>query len=226
MADATLPLRPHKRRVLSWMFGNAGATYNTGNWIALLAALLGALDAADRREMLSNLGAAFVGSAPALSVSAGSLAFFLGGARYDHAFRIAGAPDARSLREGHLLSAVGAALVAIGVAGLATSNASVFAALCGGLLHTAGKLGSAVDERRAFWKVMPLVSRLPSVLSLAANLGSDLELARVAATLLLILCVAIWARADALLLSDSQAVRLADIIGVGRTPPLPGAHRR
>ncbi len=199
-------------------FDNAGRTYNTGNWLALSAAVAVAFAAGlDGSGYVAHLGLAFFGSLPALLVTAGSLAFFLGGARYDAAYGGPGKPDGSALKQGHGLSGLGAVLVGLGLAGLATTSLGAFAALGGGALHAAGKVGSAIDERRGVWKMLPLASRLFSLISVLGDLGDGPETARAMAAGILLVSIGVWARADMMLLSETQARLLATWLGLRRT---------
>lgn len=198
-------------------FGNAGRTYNTGNWIALGAAFVAALaEGAGARGSLAPLGGAFFGSVPALLVTAGSLAFFLGGARYDAAYQGPTPPRASALTQGHALSGLGAGLVALGLAGLSATSLETLTALCGGAIHALGKIGSATCEAPRVWKWLPLASRPLSLASLLAGLGAAPSIAQSATVILMIVSMGVWARADAMLLSDEQARSFAALLGLDR----------
>ena len=198
-------------------FANAGQTYNTGNGVALCAAFAAAVGgSAGSGGALANLGVAFFGSLPALLVTAGTLAFFAGGARYDAAYRDEKRADAAALTQGHALSGLGAIMVALGLAGLATTPFAALAALCGGVLHASGKIGSAACAHQAAWKWLPLASRTFSLISLLAGLGAAPTLVQSVTLALLILSIGIWARADIMLLSDEQAGVFASLVGIKR----------
>ena len=222
MTDA---LSPHNRPRLFLAFrlataagfDNAGRTYNTGNWLALSAAVAVAFaEGSDGSGYVAHLDLAFFGSLPALLVTAGSLAFFLGGARYDAAYGGQGEQDASALKQGHGFSGLGAVLVALGLTGLATTSLAAFAALGGGALHAAGKVGSAIDEKRGVWKMLPLASRLFSLISVVGDLGDGPETARAMAAGILLVSIGLWARADMMLLSEPQARLLASFLGLRR----------
>jgi hypothetical protein len=198
-------------------FANAGRTYTCGNGLALVAAAVTAIGGSDRAGLFVNLRQTFVGSTPALAMSFASLTFFLCGAAYDRAHRPAGAADGRYLRAGHALSAIGAATMAFGVAELAVTPLAFDAAVMGGALHVGGKLGALVDGRSGVWRVLPLLSRALALVSLGADVAADPNAAHMAGAAMLAICVGIWARADAMLLSARQAQRLAAALGLSRT---------
>ena len=144
------------------------------------------------------------------------LAFFAGGARYDAAYRDEKRADAAALTQGHALSGLGAIMVALGLAGLATTPFAAFAALCGGVLHAAGKIGSAACAHQNAWKWLPLASRTFSLISLLAGPGAAPTLVQSVTLALLILSIGIWTRADIMLLSDEQADVFASLVGIKR----------
>jgi hypothetical protein len=197
-------------------FANAGRTYTCGNGLALVAAAVTAIGGSDRAGVFVNLRQTFLGSTPALAMSFASLAFFLCGAAYDRAHRPAGAANDRYLRAGHALSAIGAATMAFGVAELAVTPLAFDAAVAGGALHVGGKLGALVDGRSGTWRVLPLFSRLLALISLGADVAADPNATRVAGAALIAVCVGIWARADAMLLSERQAQRFTAVLGLAR----------
>ena len=79
-----------------------------------------------------------------------------------------------------------------------------------------GKLGAAFGSRNGVWKLLPLLSRAPAVVSLTADIAADPQSAHAAGAALLAVCVGIWARADAMLLADRQARWLASVLGLAR----------
>lgn len=204
------------RGQIAGRFANAGRTYNCGNGLALVAAAVTALGGSDGAGVFVNLRQTFVGSTPALAMSFASLAFFLCGAAYDRAHRPAGATNDRYLRAGHALSAIGAATMAFGVAELAVTPLAFDAAVTGGALHVGGKLGALVDGRSGIWRVLPLLSRVLALVSLGADVATDPNATRMAGAALIAVCVGIWARADAMLLSEGQARRLTAALGLAR----------
>ena len=157
---------------VSKRFANAGLTYNTGNWLAIFAAAcqVAASAAGYLTGTASGLAGYFAGNGPSLAASLGSLAFFYGGRCYDKAWARGFPPDQRKNNLGHKWSAIGAALLCAGLAGLSQSNLALSAALIGGVLHVGGKCGSLFDPARdAGYKCLPLLSRIPAVASLCAD---------------------------------------------------------
>jgi hypothetical protein len=130
-------------------FKNAGVTYNTGNWLAVCGAVAQvALTAHSGVEIASGLRDYFAGTLPAIAATLGTIAFFYGGRRYDHAWEHGFPPNDAQNREGHLWSAVGATLITLGLSGLSTTDSAVAAAIVGGALH-AGVKSIAYSIRHA-----------------------------------------------------------------------------
>lgn len=192
-------------------FANAGVTYNTGNWLAIVAAACQVAAGSDGgvADAASSLAQAFAGNGPSLAASLGSLAFFYSGRRYSEAWAQGFPPQQDKNNLGHIWSAIGAALLCAGLVGLSRSNLAMSAALAGGVLHVGGKSGSLFDPRHdAIYKVLPLLSRLPAIASLLSDTSESMgqhaqwiDGARHSMLpLLLIGCNVIWGRADVMLM--------------------------
>jgi hypothetical protein len=138
------------------------------------------------------------------------LIFFWSGEVYFRAWANGFPPDARLNRQGDLLSAVGALLLGLGLFLLGQPLLAATA----GLLHAAGKLGSALQDNsaapmRRVWpdpyRTAVLVSRVPALVIMMIQLAAALSApggpapVAVAAPALLIVCYLLWAKADLLL---------------------------
>lgn len=198
-----------------------GGLYNLGNCIGfsggLCAAILGVSD--ERRGFASALAAAadfLYGSPAAIALTLATAVFFWSGEVYHRAWARGFPPDPHQLRSGDFSSAAGAVLLALAFFALG----NVVLALTAGVLHAAGKLGSALVDRTAnqkpdrwlmnstFAREVVLLSRLPAMamglmgLLSAAPPGVGLESQIVSGVLLL--CCIVWAAADMLLLPASS----------------------
>lgn len=193
-----------------------GGCYNLGNLLGLAGGVALAVAAAGpgfadgARAAWDHLA----GNASALAVTTAMIVFFAGGEAYHRAWANGFPPDPRLNRRGDLLSAVGA--LALGL-GLFLIGEALLAATAG-LLHAAGKLGSALKPgpgastpgAPSRWpdpfRVAVVASRLPAIalvaLALAAALASPgaPAFAALAAPALLLVCYLLWLRADLLLL--------------------------
>ena len=147
-------------------FANPGLNYNTFNYINLAVAALQIAVDARLNPIKACIGLAehFVGNLPAITMSAASIAFFVGGNEYDRAFKN-NPPDVNRINSGHILSAIGAFSFACGIMALSLKNiVALKAAVIGGTLHTIGKLGSVVaPQYDRIFKQMPLASRAPAI---------------------------------------------------------------
>lgn len=197
-----------------------GGYYNIGNGLGLVMGVViqiatmpqGAEPPADH----AVLAAAdyFAGSDAALALTLATLIFCWSGEAYHRAWATADAPDPALNRLGDHLSGIGA--LALGVA-LFLTGEPVLAATSG-LLHAAGKFGSALHltglaslfRWPAAWpdpfRSAVLVSRLPALLAAALATAAALpealaggHLAAVAAPATLLICYLLWAKADLLL---------------------------
>ncbi|MBP7240394.1 hypothetical protein [Amaricoccus sp.] len=190
-----------------------GGFYNVGNALGLAGGVALAV-AASGPTLSEGARAAWdhlAGSASALSITVAMLIFFWGGEAYHRAWANGFPPDARLNRWGDLLSAVGA--LALGL-GLFLIGEALLAATAG-LLHAAGKLGSALKgpdpaAPAARWpdpfRAAVVASRLPAIALVLLAIGGALAApgspapAELAAPALLLVCYLLWMRADLLLL--------------------------
>ncbi len=189
------------------MFQTPGSTYNTGNAITLAGSILAVASGAGDQSLAEGLVNFFAGNLPATAASLGTLAFFYSGRQYDRAW-INGSPPDKTLNDrGHLWSAIGASLIALSLVGLSATSFGMAAAIAGGVLHTAGKLGCLIDPKREdYYKFMPLYSRVPALAALALDL-CDPTAGLILPTALVVSNV-VWARADSMLLPDGPTKRL------------------
>jgi hypothetical protein len=191
-----------------------GTLYNLGNALGFFAGLAAAL-VATRDPNVGDVtlweGTAqyLAGSPAALALTTATVIFGIGGVVYSRAWANGAPPDRGLSRTGDLLSALGAICLACG---LFTLGNPVLAASAG-VLHAAGKLGSASgSERMLSWrgrsvtfsdlcKDAVLFSRVPAALSAVVGLRGDwLSMSVVA-------CCLFWGTADWMLLSPHGLIR-------------------
>lgn len=211
----TLPRpSPGLLRAVARRFANAGVTYNTGNWLAISASALqvAVSSRGDVAETARGFAHAFIGGGPAVAVTLGSLIFFVGGRSYDLAWAHGAPPDRARINAGHFWSALGALFLAAGLVGLAQTAVAHFTALAAGLLHVGGKSGSLLDPRRdRVYKILPLLSRAPVIVSLLVDLGATLARGadeRAILPILLLCANLVWARADGALMAEGRVKAL------------------
>ena len=193
-----------------------GGYYNIGNALGLVSGVALSVVAAGGAQgptLQTGVQAVYdylAGSASALSISAAMLIFFWSGEVYLRAWAGGFPPDARLNRRGDLLSAFGALMLGLGLFLLGQPLLAATA----GLLHAAGKFGSALQDHsvapaRRFWpdpfRTAVLISRVPALVILLIELAAALSAPggpaplAVAAPALLITCYLLWAKADLLL---------------------------
>jgi hypothetical protein len=198
-----------------------GGFYNLGNAFGLAMGIgmqVAAVTAAGF-GMGAAAGAAMgylAGNTGALALTVGTAIFFWSGEMYHRAWAHGAPPDPALNRRGDMLSGVGALVLFVALLSLG----QVVLAVTAGLLHAYGKFGSAAKWRPMpgwrpewpdFFRTMVLASRVPAILA------SGLDLARVAMTagpdtpasawmtpLTLLVCYALWCRADLLLFQASR----------------------
>lgn len=145
--------------------------------------------------------------------------FFRGGIVYTKAWSNGARPDPKLNRRGDVLSGIGANFLGIGL----IMMGNPWLAASAGVLHAAGKLGSAlggaVALQRSFiqlrvanlCKDLVLASRAPAFLAGAAALWRELMLLESMPGLLLslsfMICCPIWAAADWMLLSPDGWIK-------------------
>ena len=197
-----------------------GGYYNIGNAVGLAMGIglqvgsapsegTGIAAAAD--ATLIYLG----GNAAAMALTLATAVFFWSGEAYHRAWANGSPPNPALNRRGDLLSGVGALILFVALLSLG----HVMLAATAGLLHALGKFGSGWKWRPMpgwrptwpdFFRTAVLASRVP------AFLATTIDLAYVAMTwepgtpwsamltpLTLLVCYALWAKADLMLLRSS-----------------------
>lgn len=190
------------------LFNNSGNTYNTGNGLSIVGAVTQSfINSKDISDTATSLQQYFIGSPSSIAITIGTAIFFAGGYSYDKSFKNPDEPDFGQLKKGHILSALGAGFVALGLSGIAANDLALGAAILGGLMHVGGKLGSVFDEARGnLYKYLPLASRGPALLSLGLDItASNMDSLPLIGTM--IIANLIWARADTMLMDDGIAKR-------------------
>lgn len=190
-----------------------GMLYNLGNSLGFIVGLGVALAADVSRDDGASVWSRgivhVVGSPAAAALTGAALVFFWGGLLYTRAWSNGAPPDPKLNRQGDVLSGIGAILLGIGL----VIMGNPWLAASAGLLHAAGKFGSALGGMRVadFCKDLVLVSRVPAVLVGGAALWRELALLENLQELLLSLsfmtCCLIWAAADWMLLSPDGWVK-------------------
>lgn len=215
-------------RALATRLAGPGGYYNIGNAIGLCVGLAlqvqQVVPGADE-SLPASLHAAhsyFAGSWSAVALTVATAIFFRSGEEYHRALAKR-PPDVASMRRGDFLSGIGA--VALGMSLLLMGDPLL--AATSGLLHAAGKFGSALKTGpRGTEPIRPkiahlfrkavLISRFPAVLvaliEIAKALGSPaadvLHSTAMPATLLV--CCLLWAWADILLLDPKLNASAAE----------------
>jgi hypothetical protein len=196
-----------------------GGYYNAGNAIGLTMGIVlqvgsvpdGGLGVqAAVGAMLDYLG----GNAGAMALTAATAVFFWSGEAYHRAWANGAPPDEALNRRGDLLSAIGA--LVLGVALL--SLGQVMLAATAGLLHAAGKFGSAWKWRPLpgwrpdwpdFYRSAVLASRVPALLAALIDLFDVVAAGGPSTALLtpltLLVCYVLWSKADLMLFRSRPA---------------------
>ncbi len=200
-------------REISQRVSGPGGLYNLGNGLGLAGGLTlhvtAALAVAGSGVSIgaSAIADYFVGSLGATAITLAMLIFFWSGERYHRAWANGTPPDPAQNRLGDLSSGWGA--LALGF-GLFMLGQPLLAATAG-LMHAAGKFGSAlplhVQNRLPFGpqasRYTVVASRVPALVVVltqieAALLGTPAP--PLAASALLLLCYLLWLKADLALL--------------------------
>lgn len=187
---------------LTQRLSGPGGLYNLGNGLGLLGGLAFHLAAAGGSgwEALSDY---FVGSLGATAITVAMLIFFWSGEQYHKAWAKGAPPDAGLNRLGDVSSGWGALML---VLGLVLMGHPVLAATSG-LMHAAGKFGSALPERMqarlpfgpGMFRSVVVASRLPALAAVLLDAGAAVgggDVAGAAASGLLVLCYGLWLKAD------------------------------
>jgi len=186
-----------------------GGLYNVGNALGLASGIALALAAAPGRSSAAVVADYLAGSASAVAITVAMVVFLFSGEAYYRAWAHGAPPDPGLNRRGDRLSGWGALALFVGL----LLVGAVVLALASGLLHAAGKFGSAIDHpavaglkrrRPDPFRSAVLASRLPAIALLAIALGQALAApAPSAAAVLgpgsLLVCYLLWSRADLLL---------------------------
>ncbi|HQZ11734.1 MAG TPA: hypothetical protein PK286_02515 [Devosia sp.] len=207
------PFHSFRHAVASRLAG-PGGFYNIGNALGLVMGVALqtrlASGGAEGRGLLDAAASYFAGNWSATALTTATIVFFWSGEEYHRALS-GGQPDPAGLRRGDLLSGVGA--VALGVSLLAVGD--VLLAATAGLLHAAGKFGSAFHPggrnatafgvpRAHLYRLSVLLSRLPAIavallaIIRASAAGVD-PFTGLAMPVTLLACYLLWSWADLLL---------------------------
>jgi hypothetical protein len=191
---------------LAQRLGGPGGLYNLGNGLGLLSGVSFHVAAASVSGWAA-LSDYFVGSLGATAITVAMLIFFWSGEQYRKAWAHGAPPDGRLNRLGDVSSGWGA--LALGL-GLFLMGQPVLAATAG-LMHAAGKFGSALpvrtQKRLPFgpetFRTVVVASRLPALAAVvlqasAAVSAGDIQGAVAAG--LLMLCYGLWLKADVTLM--------------------------
>jgi hypothetical protein len=201
-------------------FRGPGGYYNIGNLIGLLTGLaLQVTTAATSGLAGTDVAVAyFIGSPTTLALTAATIIFLISGEMYHRAWQGNDAPNADLNRFADLLSAAGAAVLAISLFYLGQPVLAIFT----GVLIVLGKLGSglfgtaaeAVPLWPAHWpdlfRSMVLTGRIPGMAAAGLGLWHQMGTGSVAVSAIqpavMVLCHLLWMRADVLLFQDSKTV--------------------
>ena len=203
-----------------------GGYYNIGNafGLGMGIALQASNTPADHAGMQAATDAAMTylaGNPAATALTLGTAVFFWSGEMYHRAWANGAPPDPALNRRGDLLSGVGALILFVALLSLG----HVMLAVTAGLLHAAGKFGSAWKWRplpgwRSTWpdffRTAVLASRVPAILASSFDLirvASHADAATPASAwltpLALLVCYALWCKADLMLFRASAKPAIA-----------------
>lgn len=183
-----------------------GGLYNLGNALGLLGGVSFHVAAATAVGITGWAAFAdyFVGSLGATAITLAMLIFFWSGEQYHKAWAHGAPPDARLNRLGDVSSGWGALMLGLG---LFLMGHPVLAATAG-LMHAAGKFGSAlpgpVQARLpvgpGVFRGVVVASRLPALAAVLIELTQAGDVESLAANALLVLCYGLWLKADVALM--------------------------
>jgi hypothetical protein len=213
-----------RAEILSRLSG-PGGLYNLGDALGfgsgLLIAYLGWWESPNTVDNVFSIGMRYVAGSPAaVALTIATAIFFGSGEAYHRAWSNGFPPDTKLTRIGDLFSGFGA--IALG-AGLYLLGNPVLAATSG-LLHAAGKFGSAFGasgklsiagrdiDAGTLCRIIVLISRAPALIATSADILSsrardDGSFAFI--SLVMLACYLIWSVADLMLLTrDNVLMRL------------------
>ena len=199
-----------------------GGLYNLGDALGfgsgLLIAYLGWWDSADTVDNVLSIGMRYVAGSPAaVALTIATAIFFGSGEAYHRAWSNGYPPDTKLTQIGDLFSGFGA--IALGL-GLYLLGNPVLAATSG-LLHAAGKFGSAFSARgklsfggrsidaSTFCRITVLISRAPALIAISADILSSRERydgSFAFISLVMLVCYLIWSVADLMLLTRDNVL--------------------
>ena len=207
--NSTLPLWQSVVAPLQARCAGPGGFYNLGNVIGLSAGLGLQLAYSGGKSAGETAMSYLTGSPQALCMTLATLIFMISGEAYHRAWANGFPPSARLTWWGDTLSGVGAlwlgaALFLLGQPWLAATA---------GLLHAAGKFGSALHRRDAatgfdwplLYRRLVLASRAPAIAASGFELGLNAAAGsffNMLAPLTLLGCTLLWSQADVLLMKD------------------------
>ncbi|RBP15812.1 hypothetical protein DFR50_10782 [Roseiarcus fermentans] len=217
--------RSRWRAAILGRLSGPGGLYNLGDALGfgsgLLVTYLGWWESTDNVENVLSIGMRYVAGSPAaVALTIATAIFFGSGEAYHRAWSNGYPPDTKLTQIGDLFSAFGA--IALG-AGLYLLGNPVLAATSG-LLHAAGKFGSAFSPRgkrsstgrkidaSALCRIIVLISRAPALIATSADILSSRardERSFAFISLVMLVCYLIWSVADLMLLTrDNVLMRL------------------
>lgn len=212
--------QPALRAALLGRIKGPGGYYNIGNILGLVSGVAvqwmhaAAQGPVDHPRILQDIVALHVGSPSAVALSLAMLVFFASGEAYHRAWANGFPPDTRLNRSGDWLSGVGAVFLGIGL----FITGHPYLAATAGLLHAAGKFGSAWAVPSVgvlwpahwpdLWRSLVLASRIPALLAATLSLATEASGTGAATALItpatLIACYLLWIKADLLLFSGNS----------------------
>jgi hypothetical protein len=200
-----------------------GGLYNLGDALGfgsgLLIAYLGWWESTSTADNVLSIGMRYVAGSPAaVALTLATAIFFGSGEAYHRAWANGFPPDTKLTQIGDLFSGFGA--IALGV-GLYLLGNPVLAATSG-LLHAAGKFGSAFNTKgklsiagrnidaSVFCRIVVLISRAPALIAISADILSsrardDCSFAFI--SLVMLACYLIWSVADLMLLTRDNVLK-------------------
>ncbi len=215
------PFVPRLGRAVTDRLHGPGGYYNIGNLLGLSVAVGTQLVmgmTGNATTLGTRLYGYFSGSPSALALTIATTVFLVSGEAYHRAWAGRTTPSPRLNRIADLLAAAGATALTVSL----VYGGQTLLALASGILMVGGKIGSAVtgdDLSRvpgwpATWsdpfRTAVLVGRLPGLVAAALDLGRHLLDAPTGVGLLslvppatLVLCQALWLKADLLLLASA-----------------------